>query len=454
MIRLLNLQLSNFRCFAEASVPFNDKITVLVADNGHGKTAVSDAIAIVLAQFIDELTKVKQSSGIAESDVRRASDHSAVPITPTKLVATVDAGGTSLTWTTERKRIDQTPRQSPKNVAGLLSFLNNIRDPNLLEKSLLPDQMLPVVAYYRSNRFSLNSYFAEAERRKIKPLDGRFAGYTTYLEPLSTSLHFNKWYREMVAAVKSHVVTGAVRTDSSLQLLTAVNVAVDHVLGPTGWHHIDWDESRQTLIAHHDKFGLMPIGFLSAGIRTMLALTADLAHRCAILNPGLGNDAAALTPGIVLIDEVELHLHPAWQQLVVELLQHTFQSIQFILTTHSPQVLSTVTSNSIRVLKLHDGIGVVETPPFQTRGVESANVLSAIMGVDPVPLVPEAQWLSDYRAMIEQNRHEEAEAEKLRQLLVAHFGEQHPLMLDCDRLIRFTRFKAKRAAAGATDAQT
>jgi predicted ATP-binding protein involved in virulence len=140
-----------------------------------------------------------------------------------------------------------------------------------------------------------------------------------------------------------------------------------------------------------------------------------------------------------------MHLHPRWQQLVVGLLQSAFPAMQMVFTTHSPQVLSTVRNESIRVVTLLNGEGIFKTPEYQTRGVESADVLSAIMGVNPVPLVEEARWLNDYRALIEIGNQDTPEAHKFRSNLESHFGANHPLILDCDRLIRFQAFKHRQS---------
>ncbi|MCE9562624.1 MAG: AAA family ATPase [Planctomycetes bacterium] len=220
-----------------------------------------------------------------------------------------------------------------------------------------PGLRLPVVASYPSRRFSENGYFGEKERTKPCPLDGRLSGYRNYLNPLRESALFNVWYRDHFLDVKEKPVIGSSRPDSPLRQLAAVRTAVADVLQPTCWGNIDWDKSRQCVVAEHPYHGRMPLASLSSGVRNMIAVTADLAHRCARLNPALGNDVARETPGVVLIDEVDLHLHPAWQQQVVELLRATFPAIQFVLTTHSPQVLSTVNSESIRVVTLRDGDG-------------------------------------------------------------------------------------------------
>lgn len=183
---------------------------------------------------------------------------------------------------------------------------------------------------------------------------------------------------------------------------------------------------------------------LSDGVRNMLALVADVARRCASLNPQLGADAARDTPGVLMIDEVDMHLHPRWQQLVMELLCKAFPALQIISTTHSPHVLSTVDKASIRVIRIVDGHAIIETPLLQTRGVESADVLASVMGVDPVPHLQESRQLSEYRALIEDGQADSEQSLELRAKLTKHFGDTHPVILDCDRLIRFQKFRLRR----------
>lgn len=151
-------------------------------------------------------------------------------------------------------------------------------------------------------------------------------------------------------------------------------------------------------------------------------------------------------PAIMLVDEIDLHLHPSWQQRVLPDLMRAFPGTQFIVTTHSPQVLSTVDKECIRVVRMVEGWHVLETPQFQTKGVESASVLTEIMGVDSVPRVEEAKWLDDYRALIERGEHETPEGLRLRENLARHFGGQHPVMRGHDTLIRFEEFKRRKAA--------
>jgi predicted ATP-binding protein involved in virulence len=157
--------------------------------------------------------------------------------------------------------------------------------------------------------------------------------------------------------------------------------------------------------------------------------------------------AATETDGIVLIDEVDMHLHPAWQQTVLASLKEAFPRIQFIVTTHSPQVLTSVSAECIRLLQRDVDAAsgkqktIVRQFYVQTQGVASSTILAEVMGTDPIPDVEPAHWLSEYKALIEQGLNEVPDGSALRSKLEDHFGKAHPLLLECDRLIRLQSFR-------------
>jgi predicted ATP-binding protein involved in virulence len=443
-IQIKTLRLTNFRCFGEADIAFHPKLSVIAADNGMGKTALMDAAAIVLAEFVDALTGVRQSPGILTSDVRAIGNGTLTP-SSTRLEVEAAITGSAISWSLERKSAATTMRRSPKNLASMTQAAAGLVAD---DSETVAPTVLPVIAHYASTRFSQNAYFGDKSAKPIKPLEGRLDGYADFLDPLADATHFNRWYSDRVGSVASHAPTGATGKSVPLAQLSAVRKAVGTVLKPTGWDVIDWDSQRHCVVVEHSKRGRMPLAWLSSGVRSMLALTADLAHRCATLNPNLGEDAAERSPGIVLVDEIDLHLHPSWQQRVIELMQSAFAGVQFVVTTHSPQVLSTVHVDSVRVVRHRDEDSYVDQPKFQTRGVESADVLSEIMGVDPIPQVEESKALQRYRKLIEIDGAVSDEGRSLKAMLINHFGEHHPLMLDCERLARFVAFKRKQKSEG------
>ncbi|MBR5759411.1 MAG: AAA family ATPase, partial [Thermoguttaceae bacterium] len=165
------------------------------------------------------------------------------------------------------------------------------------------------------------------------------------------------------------------------------------------------------------------IDSLSAGVKIIIGLVGDIAFRCVKLNPHLGSDALTKTPGVVLIDEIELHLHPEWQQVILPTLRSVFPRIQFIVTTHSPQVITSVPKECVRIL----GDGHAENPFFQTQGVESQEALLSVFGVNPAPNSDEfVKALNEYERMTRSGEVDSDKGRLLYQSLREHFGEDYP----------------------------
>jgi len=141
---------------------------------------------------------------------------------------------------------------------------------------------------------------------------------------------------------------------------------------------IYYDERYKDLIVAIGKSDFQMFRNLSDGQRIMLTLIGDLAKRVIMLNPQLGRDVLQQTPGIVMIDELDLHLHPTWQRRVIHDLKRTFPQIQFVVTTHSPQLIGEALPREIRVLD-H---GSVSTPP-RSFGVDSSRILEEVMHASP-----------------------------------------------------------------------
>ena len=176
-----------------------------------------------------------------------------------------------------------------------------------------------------------------------------------------------------------------------------------------------------TLQAESGKPEHLSLDHLSGGYRIMLALAADLARRMAQGNPHLENPLNA--EAIVLIDEVELHLHPLWQQRVLDDLVRTFPNTQFIVSTHSPQVLSTVKAEQIVHLYREDDEVLAEIPSaatLATYGAKAGDVLASVMGVEERPPDnPFKKTLDAYVKLIGEGQGESPEALEYRLQLEA-----------------------------------
>jgi len=182
-----------------------------------------------------------------------------------------------------------------------------------------------------------------------------------------------------------------------------------------GYAHlrVDGDERPKLLIDHGSS--TLYVRQLSDGERGTLALVLDLTRRLAQANPEM-SDPAAEAEAIVLIDEIDLHLHPKWQRQTVQNLTTAFPRCQFIATTHSPQVIGEVEHDRIQIIA--DGQVYSPTHSF---GVDSSRVLEEIMDTDP-----RAQEVNALLSQISQEagRQRYDRARELLTELVSRLGEE------------------------------
>lgn len=467
-MRLDLLRLENFRCFAGLEVPLHPQLTVLVAENGQGKSTLLDAVRIALWPFVSSFDLARNAfndpgNAIAIDDVRllRLANGDMARQLPARVIMTGDFGaGAVKTWIRYR---DSEAKATKTKEGGDIGFMkqwaaaiqSQIRDP---EKPVLD---LRVFGYYGTGRLWSEKKLTKAQKAKDETRETDFYirtfAYRDCLDPASTYKHFKAWFiwafqslrEQQIRQLEGRAVVEELQ--AAEDRVRVVQQAIDSFLRPTtGWYRLEYSVTQEnSLVLSHDQYGTLDVDQLSDGIRSVLAMIGDIAYRCIKLNPHLGAEAARQTCGVVLIDEVDMHLHPRWQQIILSQLQEAFPHIQFIVTTHSPQVLSSVDASCIRLLRQATDpetgrlASVAETVSTQTRGVSSADLLARIMNVDPVPAVPEAQMLSDYQVLIQQNQHETTASMALRTRLEQHFGADHPVMHECDRLIRLQGFKQR-----------
>jgi predicted ATP-binding protein involved in virulence len=175
---------------------------------------------------------------------------------------------------------------------------------------------------------------------------------------------------------------------------------------------------------------------LSQGEKSLMALVADIARRLVLLNPSLIDPLDG--GGIVLIDEVDLHLHPEWQQSVLTNLTSTFPNIQFIVSTHSPQVLSTVYKESIRIL---NSKGIQRTH-ISTFGEESKTILEDVMNVDSRPKSSMSKKLKNYLEKLNVGDIDSEEVKAARVKLESYYGSDYSQFRLADMVIN--KWKAVR----------
>jgi predicted ATP-binding protein involved in virulence len=427
------LRLKDFRCFAELVVDFHEHLTVLVAPNGQGKTAILEAISISLGTFVGafDLGKAKH---IERTDARYGSKTGLQ--SEQKYPVSIDA---DLQLSNGRLISIRRELSGPKNKSTIKEAAALTQYGKELQSQIRQEvpTTLPVVAYYSTGRL----WKAHNLSTRKWLTASRSLGYEDCLSSASNFAQVQAWI------AKATLAQLQTPQDSLDQALQSIQGAVNQALRSEGWQNFHYNLSYEDLVMQKGGEEILPVSLLSDGTRAMISLIADLAFRCVCLNGLSGLDSPLNSPGIVMIDEIDLHLHPRWQQRVLHSLRQAFPKIQFIVTTHSPQVLSTVDRTAICLLSPASDDDLLtmhsETPNLQTQGVSSSDILAQVMGVDPVPDEEAAHWLSEYKALIQQNQQETELTQRLRQQLDRHFGSDHPAMMECDRLIRFQAFKHK-----------
>jgi len=466
-MNLNKITLKNFRCYQSVELELHPHMTVLVANNGQGKTTLLDAIRIGLWPYVGSFDLAK--TGYAEpantitvgDALLMKNKNDMARQLPSEITLTGDYGQGQQSW--KRYRDSEARKSQTKDdVASkqLKKFALHLQENtrNLHENPI----SLPVFGYYGTGRLwnkkPLRRKKTGSKNRKSDENIRTFA-YRDCLDPASNYQQFEEWFTSSFKKIREEQIKQLESGISSIQAapeianpVTVIQKSVNTLLKVTGWQNISYSETHdKSLVLQHPEKGMLKVDQLSDGIKNMLAMVADIAYRCALLNAHLGADAALKTEGVILIDEVDMHLHPEWQQTVIASLTEAFPKLQFIVTTHSPQVLSTVDAESIRLIRheVDNDTGMLQSvvvcPEEQSRGVASADVLASLMGVDPTPDVEEARWLSEYKAFIQTGAQESEDGEHLKQKLMAHFGAEHPMMLECKRLIRLQVMKAKLA---------
>lgn len=355
-MKISRFRLQNYRCFEDLERNIAPRITVLVAPNGGGKTALLDGIAAALGGFGESLG-VRLFASLQHADVRRSfvekAGGSVMSTIHYAARAEVDLTFQDGTNTTTFCSLDggKDWNQRPTEKSPVRQwFAQRIAEDRQNKR----DVTWPCIAYYRvgrarsgdgqnifpdehaAPRTALDGDRAEITRQgtDLTAIPQRIHGWQYALDALADWRSVRRWWaKEYLDALANGRGVSA--------LCRVVEQAVGQTLGAS-WRP-RWSPADVDILVWAADQGPRPVGLLSDGYRSTVALFADLARRCAILNPHLGDKAAIETPGIVLVDEVELHLHPAWQRRFLTDLSSAFPKMQILVTTHSPQVLAGVT---------------------------------------------------------------------------------------------------------------
>lgn len=361
-MHLSHFKLENLGAIRHVELPLDPHFNVLAGVNGAGKSTILGAIATMLARY-SSAVRTGRATGTFERDRIRRGKRSArcvVTVVPDRL-----NDDENVTWSIGVSR-------PGRKVLGLTNSSQLSEFAATIGEAIESDSAkasLPIVVLYSVNRAVLDVPL----RIRTKVPIGQYAALEDALLQGSRSFrNFFAWFRDREDVENELRAEGSRRRDPQL---TAVRRAVAGMM--PGFENLR--VRRQPLRMLITKGGQdLRIDELSDGEKCLLAMVGDLARRLAVANPGRRN--ALVGEGIVLIDELELHLHPAWQRNAVIQLKETFPNCQFIVTSHSAQVLSEVEPGATFLLQ--NGRAV---QPNRSYGLDSNLILQSLMGATARP---------------------------------------------------------------------
>lgn len=438
-MKIKKLNLRNFRCFAEMGEPieFHDQMTVFAASNGRGKSSILDAITVAISPYT-RVFEHGEARGFRKTDASlrlvrinrpdgRAMFQGSESLYPVKLEAAFECGAEIITI--ERQLSGPRSSTTVKEARGLENYALNLVN-EMQQKVQEKPPILPVISYYGTGRLHAQKKLTKRDRNgEVHNSGSRTMGYLNCLSSESTYKHFAEWMKDTTLAHLQELNPEYESGDPGFSeaMLAGVLGAVKIVLEDQRWSNLRYTVKLKQLTVNENSERI-PLALLSDGLRSIIAMIGDLAYRTIVLNPHLASSAPTRTPGIVLIDEVEMHLHPAWQQRILTQLVTAFPLIQFICTSHSPQVLSTVRSESIRTISEE---GRVASPACKTFGAESKRVLEELMGVDSRPPVLKNE-LNEFIQLTDSGDWSSQRYLELRALLLKELGASDPFLIDAE----------------------
>ena len=327
------IRVDNYRCFDELTLSLEKDTTILFAENGGGKTALLTAIAMGLSVIQRDSPKALMLN--AGRDPRKAVPNDGGPPEPIgscEVIWTAAVGETeTVTWSTAAQPASGRIRRQHRPII------------EAVEQVRVPGVRWPLFAWYGVDRLgrSLGS------PHKVERVWDRWEGYASALDPKLDDASLLQWLQDEFLGDMAR----SQQEEPQRFLISAVmDAAVRATPGVTSaW----FDAVAQCPVVRFEDGYAAPWSELSDGYHMFIALVADIARRAVMLNEIDGAKAPEWVEGVVLIDELDLHLHPRWQRVALPRLRDAFPRLQFIVTTHSPQILSSAENRQVR--RLVDG---------------------------------------------------------------------------------------------------
>ena len=400
--QIREIRVDNYRCFDELTLPLEEDTTILFAENGGGKTALLTALAMGFAVIQRDAPKILKLN--AGRDSRRAvpnEEGAPEPAGPCEVTWTAAVGETeTVTWSTAVQPASGRTRNQHRPIY------------EAVEAVRVPGVRWPLFAWYGVDRLGrLND-----RRRKVEFTRDRWEAYASALDPNLDEAPLLQWLQnEFLGDVARRQQEEPERFFQAAVMEAAVRATT----GVTGaWY----DAVEQGPKVRFQNGHVASWSELSDGYHVFIALVADIARRAVMLNEFDGAEAPARVEGVVLIDEIDLHLHPRWQRVALTGLREAFPRLQLVVTTHSPQVLSSVENRQARRLVN----GRIQEPSVFVSRRDTNAILRDLMDTDDRDDKGVADLRRLYKAI---DQGDQELAERIHQELVGRWGVNDPALI-------------------------
>ena len=364
-MHIRKLDMEHFRGASKCSIELGENLNVFVGVNGAGKSSVLDAVAILLSWLVNRINSPRASGRpITEPDIENGEPKASLGIS-------CDSEGATFEW---RARKGRRGNGASSDLASASKFAEEIRCA-IMEGEGRAN--VPLFAYYPVNRAVLDIPLRIRKRHSFDLL-------SAYDESLSGGANFRiffEWFREREdienEALRDAKAQGSLSPKGvSDPQLEAVRKSLAEFMPGFSAPTVRRDPLRMEV----KKQGkVLTVNQLSDGEKCLMAMVGDLARRLAIANPLRDNPLEG--EGVVLIDEIDLHLHPKWQRMVVPRLRDVFPRCQFIVSTHSPHVITHVQPEELFLLKM-TGNGMEVQRAEESYGKTANRVLEDVMELE------------------------------------------------------------------------